>query len=170
MLCWTSRAHSDARDSGILAFRPEAVVTTVLRVLTRPARKHTRALVTGVALLVVLSFPVTTRSEPDLPVLPSYGVASAPRDASADPGDGSERAGPAGAVRVSVGPPPATCDQRWTLRDMPDAVPVCALRLAAWDQPWWPLPAPVPEPVPEQAAAEELPPTRAPPSTARTGI
>ncbi|MFL1381850.1 MULTISPECIES: hypothetical protein [unclassified Nocardiopsis] len=123
-------------------------------------------LVAGVALLVVFSVPGISAGEPALPALPSYGVASAPRPADAETGhDRVEQAGD-GDHRVTVGPPPSTCDTRSGARDLPDALPVPVLSLASWDQPWWPADPPSAEPVPEQGVPRDLPPTRAPPLTA----
>ncbi|WP_159943977.1 MULTISPECIES: hypothetical protein [unclassified Nocardiopsis] len=143
--------------------------------LPRPAR-HTTALLTSVVLLVVLSFPVASGGErTSASALPPHGWLSAPAHASAEPdrrerGTARERADLAENPMLTVGPPASTCDQRSVLRDLPDAVPSCALRLAVWDQPWWPLPPPTADPVPEQVAAGELPPTRAPPLTANTTV
>ncbi len=143
--------------------------------LSRPAR-HTTALFTSVVLLVILSFPVASGvGQPASPPLPPHGLLSAPEHAP-DQAAGQDRATPreradlAEKPMVTVGPPASTCDQRSVLRDLPDAVPDCALRLAVWDQPWWPLSPPVLDPVPEQAAHGELPPTRAPPLTADTTV
>ncbi len=146
------------------------MVTTVPRALTRAVRTRARALAAplaaGVALLVVFSVPGVGAGEPVLPALPSYGVASATGAADAEPGpDRVERAGHDD-HRVSVGPPPATCDTRSGVRDLPDALPVPVLRLASWDQPWWPADPPRAEPAPPQAVPRDLPPTRAPPLTA----
>lgn len=128
-------------------------------------------------LLVILSFPVASGTgEPASRHLPPHGLASVPeddraaREAAQDPATPRERADLADRPMVTVGPPATTCDQRSVLRDLPDAVPGCALRLAVWDQPWWPLPPPASDPVPEQVTAGELPPTRAPPLTADTVI
>ncbi|WP_352231631.1 hypothetical protein [Nocardiopsis sp. ATB16-24] len=154
---------------------PEAVVTMVGGALNRPAL-HTAALLTSVVLLVVLSFPVASGGERTADsALPSHGLFSAPaherdRTAEQERMTPRERADLAMAPMVTVGPPASTCDQRPVLRDLPDAVPACALRLAVWDQPWWPLPPPTSDPAPEQVALGELPPTRAPPLTANTAI
>ncbi|OKI22044.1 hypothetical protein A6A08_20625 [Nocardiopsis sp. TSRI0078] len=143
--------------------------------LPRPAR-HTTALLTSVVLLVILSFPVASGlGRPSSPPLPPHGLLSAPehardRAAEQDRATPRERADLAGNPMVTVGPPASTCDQRSVLRELPDAVPSCALRLAVWDQPWWPLPPPASDPVPEQAARGELPPTRAPPLAANTTV
>ena len=153
----------------------EAVVPTVTRALPRPAQR-TGSLITSVVLLVILSFPVASglSGERDTVALPAHGGHSAPeRDAAEsaddDPSGASEEAHPyRGTQTVSLGPPVSVCDQRSVLRDLPDVVPTCALRLAVWDQPWWPLPLPHHDPVPETVDAEELPPTRAPPLTAHT--
>ncbi|MEU3020891.1 hypothetical protein ABZ635_26305 [Nocardiopsis sp. NPDC007018] len=148
------------------------MVTTVTRALPRPVLR-TGSLITSVVLLVILSFPVASglSGERDTVALPSHGGHSAPADGGSDgdPSGASEEAHPyRGTQTVSLGPPVSVCDQRSVLRDLPDAVPTCALRLAVWDQPWWPLPLPHHVPVPEQVDAEELPPTRAPPLTAHT--
>jgi len=128
-------------------------------------------------LLVILSFPVAsgTGGEPVSAHLPPHGLASAPEGARADtasqePATPRERANLVENPMVTVGPPATTCDQRSLLRDLPDAVPGCALRLAVWDQPWWPLPPPASDPVPEQVTTGELPQTRAPPLAANTAI
>lgn len=146
------------------------MVTTAPRALTRAVRARARALAAplaaGVALLVVFSLPGFGAGEPALPPLPSYGVASAPRAADSDQEpDRVEQAGH-GDDRVTVDLPPATCDTRSGVRDLPDVLPVPALRLASWDQPWWPADPPRAEPVPEQGVPRDLPPTRAPPLTA----
>ncbi|MBB5493024.1 hypothetical protein HNR07_004161 [Nocardiopsis metallicus] len=170
---------------------PEAVVTTVTRAVPRPALR-TSSLITSVVLLVILSFPVAAglSGERDTVALPSHGGVTVPADASAHSGsaahdgaaanssddgrdtaahEATEEARPyLGSQTVALGPPASTCDQRSVLRDLPDAVPTCALRLAVWDQPWWPLHLPHHDPVPERADAEGLPPTRAPPLTAHT--
>ncbi|WP_121180859.1 hypothetical protein [Nocardiopsis sp. Huas11] len=152
------------------------MVATVTRALPRPAH-HTAALVTSVVLLVILSFPVTS-GPGESEAGPVPGPVSAPleaatvEDASGDdtPRQSAEqRADLVAQAKVTVGPPTTTCD-RGVLRDLPDAVPSCALRLTAWDQPWWPLPIPHPDPVPEQDHTGDLPPTRAPPPTANTLI
>ncbi|WP_307869176.1 hypothetical protein [Nocardiopsis sp. B62] len=151
------------------------MVPTVTRALPRPALR-TGSLITSVVLLVILSFPVASglSGERDTVALPAHGGHSAPeRDAAEsaddDPSGASEEAHPyRGTQTVSLGPPVSVCDQRSVLRDLPDVVPTCALRLAVWDQPWWPLPLPHHDPVPETVDAEELPPTRAPPLTAHT--
>jgi hypothetical protein len=129
-------------------------------------------------LLVILSFPVSSLPG-EYETGPAPGPLSAPHDPArakaapeADPP--GERAGQRAELvaqaKVTVGPPSTTCDHRGVLRDLPDAVPPCALRLTAWDQPWWPLPLPHPDPVPEQDDTGDLPPTRAPPHTANTLI
>ena len=147
------------------------MVATVTRALPRPAH-HTAALVTSVVLLVILSFPVTSvPGEPDAGPVP--GPVSAPHvegPGKAAPQHAEQRADLVAQAKVTVGPPTTTCDQRGVLRDLPDAVPPCVLRLTAWDQPWWPLPLPHPDPVPEQDDTGDLPPTRAPPPTANTLI
>lgn len=167
------------------------MVTTVTRAVPRPALRVS-SLITGVVLLVILSFPVASglSGEKDTVALPSHGGVTVPADASAHGGpsvhddaaadssdDGrdtvvhetAEEARPyLGSQTVALGPPASTCDQRSVLRDLPDAVPTCALRLAVWDQPWWPLSLPHHDPVPERVDAEGLPPTRAPPLTAHT--
>ena len=155
------------------------MVTTVTRAVPRPARR-TGSLITSVVLLVILSFPVASSlsGDRDTVALPSHGGVSVPADSpvnSSDDGrdpashEATEEARPyLGSQTVALGPPASTCDQRSVLRDLPDAVPTCALRLAVWDQPWWPLPLPHHDPVPEQVDAEGLPPTRAPPLTAHT--
>ncbi|WP_306368662.1 hypothetical protein [Nocardiopsis sp. CC223A] len=151
------------------------MVITAPRALARARARARRALahralaaplVAGVALLVVFSVPGISAGEPALPVLPSYGVASAPHVADDEPGH--DRVEQAGHVdhRVTVGPPPSTCDTRSGVRDLPDALPVPVLNLASWDQPWWPADPPSTEPVPEQGVPRDLPPTRAPPLTA----
>ncbi len=146
------------------------MVITAPRALTRARARARRALaaplVGGGALLVVFSVPGIGAGEPVPPALPSYGVASAPRPADADPGhDRVEQAGHDD-HRVTVGPPPSTCDTRSGVRDLPDVLPVPVLSLASWDQPWWPADPPGAEPVPEQGVPRDLPPTRAPPLTA----
>ncbi|KOX16026.1 hypothetical protein ADL05_13395 [Nocardiopsis sp. NRRL B-16309] len=128
-------------------------------------------------MLVILSFPVSSiPGESEAGPVP--GPVSAPlEEAPAEGATGGEapeeraeqHADLVAQAKVSVGPPTTTCD-RGVLRDLPDAVPSCALRLTAWDQPWWPLPLPHPDPVPEQDDTGELPPTRAPPPTASTLI
>ena len=157
------------------------MVTTVIRAVPRPALR-TGSLIAGVVLLIVLSFPVASSlsGERDTVALPSNGGVSTPADAashSSDDGRASashkaaEEAHPyLGSQTVALGPAGSTCDQRSVLRDLPDAVPTCALRLAVWDQPWWPLPLPHHDPVPEQVDAEGLPSTRAPPLTAHTFV
>ncbi|ADH69467.1 MULTISPECIES: hypothetical protein [Nocardiopsis] len=143
--------------------------------LPRPAR-HTTALLTSVVLLVILSFPVASGGgRPAGPPLPPHGLLSAPEGAVAAAADQErvtprERADLAENPMVTVGPPASTCDHRSVLRDLPDTVPSSALRLAVWDQPWWPLSPPAPVPVPDLDAPGELPPTRAPPPTANTAI
>lgn len=141
--------------------------------LPRPAR-HTTALLTSVVLFVVLSFPVTAADgRPESAPLPPHGLLSAPEEvpdrAEQGPTAARERAD-LPETKVSVGPPASTCDQRSLPRDLPDAVPGCALRLAMWDQPWWPLPPPTTDPVPSLTVPEDLPPTRAPPPAANTAI
>jgi hypothetical protein len=142
--------------------------------LPRPAR-HTTALLTSVVLLVILSFPVASGGgQPAGPPLPPHGLLSAPEGAVAAADQERvtprERADLAENPMVTVGPPASTCDHRSVLRDLPDTVPSSALRLAVWDQPWWPLSPPAPVPVPDLDAPGELPPTRAPPPTANTAI
>ncbi len=154
------------------------MVTTVTRAVPRPALR-TGSLIASVVLLVVLSFPVASSlsGERDTVALPSNGGVGVSADTAAggsdDGGDTSSQAAEEahpylGSQTVALGPPGTTCDQRSVLRDLPDAVPTCALRLAVWDQPWWPLPLPHHDPVPEQVDGEGLPPTRAPPLTAHT--
>jgi len=128
-------------------------------------------------LLVILSFPVASGlgGEPASAPLPSHGLASAPEDARGSAAAQEsvtprERANLVENPMVTVGPPATTCDQRSLLRDLPDTVPGRALRLAVWDQPWWPLPPPACDPVPEQVTTGELPPTRGPPLAANTAI
>ncbi|MEU0240867.1 hypothetical protein ABZ234_24570 [Nocardiopsis sp. NPDC006198] len=152
------------------------MVTTDTRALPRPAR-HTTALLTSMVLLVILSFPVAsgTGGGTASAHLPPHGLASAPdgapgRAAAQESVTPRERANLAENPVLTVGPPATTCDQRSVLRDLPDTVPGRALRLAVWDQPWWPLPPPASDPVPEQFASGELPPTRAPPLAANTAI
>ncbi|MGW5875456.1 hypothetical protein ACWFMI_02730 [Nocardiopsis terrae] len=151
------------------------MVTTVTRAVPRPALR-TGSLITSVVLLVILSFPVASglAGEQDTMALPAHGAVGVTAVGSDDGPDGAaheaaEEARPYhGPQTVALGPPASTCDQRSVLRDLPDAVPACALRLAVWDQPWWPLPLPHHDPVPEQVDAEGLPPTRGPPLTAHT--
>ncbi|WP_017571213.1 hypothetical protein [Nocardiopsis halotolerans] len=151
------------------------MVTMVTGALPRPAR-HTTALLTSVVLLVILSFPVASGGgQSTTPHLPPNGLlssseGSAGQTAGQDRESPRERADLAENPMLTVGPPASTCDQRSVPRDLPDAVPSCALRLAIWEQPWWPLPLPAPDPVPEQADHGELPPTRAPPLTANTAV
>ncbi|CAL9527527.1 hypothetical protein SUDANB121_03985 [Nocardiopsis dassonvillei] len=146
------------------------MVTTAPRALARAVRARARALAgplaAGVALLVVFSVPGFAADEPALPALPSYGVASALRTADSEPEAADvERAGHGG-HQVTVGPPPATCETRSSGRDLPDVLPVPALRPVSWDRPWWPADPPRAEPAPEQGVPRDLPPTRAPPLTA----
>lgn len=194
MLCRTRPCVTGAPAgvSRTLLPGPEAVVTTVTRAAPRPALR-TGSLITSVVLLVILSFPVASglSGERDTVALPSHGGVTVPAEASANSGpsareasenssedgrataahEATEEARPyLGAQTVALGPPASTCDQRSMLRDLPDTVPTCALRLAVWDQPWWPLPLPHHDPVPEQVDAEGLPPTRAPPLTAHTFV
>ena len=156
---------------------PEAVVTTVTRALPLPARR-TASLIAGVVLLVVLSFPLAAgASTGESADVPSSGGAAVSPENTADTGpsptaqEAGEEVRPyIGSQTIALGPPASTCDQRSVLRDLPDAVPSCALRLAVWDQPWWPLPLPHLDPVPERIDAEGLPPTRAPPLTAHATV
>ncbi|GAB3701991.1 hypothetical protein [Nocardiopsis oceani] len=152
------------------------MVTTVTRAVPRPALR-TSSLITSVVLLVILSLPVAPNlaGERETAPLPSEGVANGHEDGADSEREDSEAHGAAEEVRpylgsqaVALGPPASTCDQRSVLRDLPDAVPSCALRLAVWDQPWWPLPLPHHKPAVGQADAEGLPPTRGPPLTALT--
>ncbi|WP_143832958.1 MULTISPECIES: hypothetical protein [Nocardiopsis] len=152
------------------------MVTMVAGALPRPAR-HVTALLTSVLLLVILSFPVASGvGRPASPSsLPPHGLLSAPEHtpdqaAERDRATPRERAELSENPMVTVGPPASTCDQRSVLRDLPDAVPSCALRLAVWDQPWWPLPPLASDPLPEEVAHGALPPARAPPLTANTTV
>ncbi|WP_017603351.1 hypothetical protein [Nocardiopsis alkaliphila] len=153
------------------------MVTTVTRALPLPARRSA-SLLAGVVLLLVLSFPLAAGA-------PQEGIGSAPSsiDATASQADtaatgpsptaqgaGKEVRPYVGPQTIALGPPASTCDQRLVLRDLPDAVPSCALRLAVWDQPWWPLPLPHFDPVPERIDAKGLPSTRAPPLTAHATV
>src|SRR5699024_6560629 len=130
----------------------------------RPAQRTT-ALITTVVILVVLSFPVASglQVRPASGALPSHGLASATEkpDDREDPRTtqaADERT--TWEERITSTLPTQVCDQRFAVRDLPDAVPSGALRLAVWDQPWWPLPPAPFDPVPEQADAGELPQTR----------
>ncbi|MEV2274333.1 hypothetical protein AB0I72_01990 [Nocardiopsis sp. NPDC049922] len=163
------------------------MVTTVVRARPRPAR--TTALITGMVLMVVLSLPLASGAVvPGGPELAPRGLAGAGpalgpgedvgahraadaerTDAPTDEGP-KERARPREHPVFTAAAAPVTCEQRATPRDLTDAVPSCALRLAAWEQPWWPLPRPHPDPLPEQVTLGELPPTRAPPLTAPTTV
>nr|WP_307851190.1 hypothetical protein [Nocardiopsis sp. MG754419] len=128
-------------------------------------------------LMVLLSFPLAAAPSGDGEHLPAtVGSAETPA-ITADSGSSStaqaagEEVKPyVGPQTVALGPPASTCDQRLVLRDLPDAVPSCALRLAVWDQPWWPLPLPHHDPVPEQVDVGGLPSTRAPPLTEHTTV
>ncbi len=135
-------------------------------------------LITGVVLTVVLALPsASTASAAGTPGHAPHGVPGVERaadpgaSAGEDTGEGPrEHAAPGERPVLTAAAAPATCEQRATARDLPDAVPGCALRLAAWEQPWWPLPRPHPDPLPEQVTSGELPPTRAPPLTAPTTV
>ncbi|MFI6578961.1 hypothetical protein ACIBFB_24505 [Nocardiopsis sp. NPDC050513] len=163
------------------------MVTTGTRALPRPA--HTTILITGMVLMVVLSIPLTSSTAaPGEPELARHGVAGAGhapdpgkdvgarRTAGTERTGGSTDEGPRERARPREHPvltavaAPVTCEQRTTPRDLPDAVPSCALRLAAWEQPWWPMPRPHPDSLPEPVASGDLPPTRAPPLTAPTSV
>ncbi|MFV2196526.1 hypothetical protein [Nocardiopsis sp. LOL_012] len=139
------------------------MITTDTRAPLRPAL-DTTVLVTSVVLLVVLTLPFGS----GFPGPASQARPAAEEAVAAHGGDpaGEYASVPADHPVLADGPTVAACDQRSAPRDLPDAVPACALRLAAWEQPWWPLERPQPDPLPEQAAAGELPPTRAPPLTA----
>ncbi len=129
-------------------------------------------------LMVVLSLPAAsgTAAGAGASAHTSHGAPGVERTAGSDETAGraggdtdegpGEHAGPGERPVLTTAATPATCDQRATPRDLPDAVPGCALRLAAWEQPWWPLPRPHTDPLPEQVTSGELPPTRAPPLTA----
>ena len=129
-------------------------------------------------LLIVLSFPLAAgASQEGSGATPSSVEATAFQANTADtePSPTAQEAGKevrpyVGPQTIALGSPASTCDQRLVLRDSPDAVPSCALRLAVWDQPWWPLPLPHFDPVPEPVDAEGLPPTRAPPLTAHVTV
>lgn len=170
------RGTDAERQRATLQPGPEAVVTTDTRAVPRPAR-NTASLIAGVVLMVVLSFPLAAAPSGDGEALPSsVGSADTPAT-TADSGfspsakEAGKEVGPyLDPQTVALGPPAATCDQRLVLRDLPDAVPSCALRLAVWDQPWWPLPLPLHDPVPERVDTEGLPSTRAPPLTAYTTV
>lgn len=143
------------------------MVTTITRAVPRPVQRTT-ALITTVVVLVVLSFPVASglQVRPASGALPSHGLVSAtekPGDRE-DPQAADERT--TWEERITSALPTQVCDQRLAVRDLPDAVPSGALRLAAWDRPWWLLPSAPFDPVPEQADAGELPQTRGPPLTA----
>lgn len=187
--CPYARLHAADRDRGArrLLRQPgpsfEAVVTTDTRALLRPAR--TPVLITGLVLMVVLSLPAATGlavgdGDPEHVPHARAGADHAARSAEvtepvAETGtseaDGpDERVGPGEHPMLTAATTPVTCEQRATPRDLPEAVPACALRLAAWEQPWWPLPHPHPDPLPEQLTSGELPPTRAPPLTAPTTV
>lgn len=149
------------------------MVTTVARALPRPARS-TASLIAGVVLLVVLALPLASNppggAEASLP--PQIGrIDSAAETADTGSSSTDQEVGPyLGSQTVALGPVASGCDQRPMLRDLPDVVPPCALRLAVWDQPWWPLPLPSQDRVPPQVEAEGLPPTRAPPLTAHATL
>lgn len=124
-------------------------------------------------LLVVLSAPSASwlQVRPAEGSVPSYGVASVLDDphehgtqtakASGDRGEDADE-------RVAFSAASSVCDQRSSVRDLPDALPSRVLRLIVWDQPWWPIEPPRVDHVPELGVPEDLPPTRAPPLTAST--
>ncbi|WP_328807084.1 hypothetical protein [Nocardiopsis coralli] len=140
--------------------------------MPRPARSTT-ALVASVVLLVVLTTPTASwlQVRPAEGAVPSYGVASVlddPHDREAQIAKASSDRGEEAGERFTFTPPASVCDPRSGVRDLPDALPSCALRLAVWDQPWWPIEPPRVDPVPELGVPEDLPPTRGPPLTAST--
>nr|WP_087096407.1 hypothetical protein [Nocardiopsis sp. JB363] len=152
------------------------MVTTDTRAIPRPAR-NTASLIAGVVLMVVLSFPLAAAPSGDGEPIPTSGGSAVTPATTVDSGPsptakeaGKEVKPHLGPQTVALGPPASTCDQRLVLRDLPEAVPSCALRLAVWDQPWWPLSLPHHDPVPEQVDAEGLPSTRAPPLTAHITV
>ncbi|WP_369825466.1 hypothetical protein [Nocardiopsis sp. JB363] len=127
--------------------------------------------------MVVLSFPLAAAPSGDGEPIPTSGGSAVTPATTVDSGPsptakeaGKEVKPHLGPQTVALGPPASTCDQRLVLRDLPEAVPSCALRLAVWDQPWWPLSLPHHDPVPEQVDAEGLPSTRAPPLTAHITV
>lgn len=167
-------AHGSDVPGPAPALSLEAVVTTVTRAMPRPAR-CTTALITTVVVLVVLSFPLSSglQVRPASGALPPHGLVSAvqspeERKASKSERSSGEHAEPE--ERIAATLPSQVCDQRSSVRDLPDAVPSGALRLAVWDQPWWPLPTVFFDPVPEQADTGELPQTRGPPLTGHTTV
>ena len=125
--------------------------------------------------MVVLSFPLASglQVRPAAGALPPHGLVSAvetPEDKKTTQAGQASGEHAESEERITSTPPSQVCDQRSAVRDLPDTVPSGALRLAVWDQPWWPLP-PVPfDPVPEQADAGELPQTRGPPLTTHTTV